>query len=270
MCFESYAGPVFNWTKKRLGILFNLAPCSYFSEGFIPFSFSWLHITPTLILNTEACVLIQFYLFFLHSFWIFIYTRLKIHCFSAYCVLVICVYIQIWGQSAGRNEAELGKVTAPECCCPDPEGLALWPDRCLFTRIQLCVFYVCICLQTTQRENGAKEAQWSGQHTSGPLKGETHRPPHLCVQVSISYLSRPSPQPPATNTPRHSSVSMLTGLFLWLCVSKQPEQVLKHRWLIERMRRKQEEGGRTRVYFCCVGVWECERARMGERKNSEE
>lgn len=57
----------------------------------------------------------------------------------------------------------------------------MWDDHCVFTGFHLCLcnFFptVCICLQITQRKNGAEETQRSGQHTSGPLEGEidSHR-----------------------------------------------------------------------------------------------
>lgn len=97
----------------------------------------------------------------------------------------------------------------------DPGGLTLQADHCV-------LFFSSVyfpCLQITQCENGAEEAQRSGQHTSGPLEGETP------VDAYKVVLRGPLP----TKTPQRSSVSMLTCSFLRLCVSKQPEQVLKQR-----------------------------------------
>lgn len=57
--------------------------------------------------------------------------------------------IQIQRHAAGRNETKLGKVTAPQCCCLDPKGLALWTDRCVLNGFELfyvCVFNVCVYL----------------------------------------------------------------------------------------------------------------------------
>lgn len=55
----------------------------------------------------------------------------------------ICLFIRVQRHSAGRNEAEVGKVTAPRSCCLDPQGLALWTEHCVFTEFQLCM---CLCI----------------------------------------------------------------------------------------------------------------------------
>ena len=69
----------------------------------------------------------------------------KLQCFRAHCVLAVWTFKSRDRLAAGRNEAELGKVTAPQCCCLDPRGLVLWTDHCVFTALQLSVC-VCVCV----------------------------------------------------------------------------------------------------------------------------
>lgn len=54
---------------------------------------------------------------------------------------------------------------------------------------------MCLCFQTAKCKNGAKKTEWPGQHTSGPLKGESTpnhvvtRHTHLLTRFSESASS---------------------------------------------------------------------------------
>lgn len=55
--------------------------------------------------------------------------------------------LAVFGHSAGKNETELGKVTAPQYCCLHPEGLALWSrPLCIHwvATVYVYVFNVCV------------------------------------------------------------------------------------------------------------------------------
>lgn len=65
---------------------------------------------------------------------------------SVHTVRLLLLYIQIKGHTAGRNEAQLGKVTAPEWCCLNPEGLTLWSNHSIFTGFPPCMCVLCVHL----------------------------------------------------------------------------------------------------------------------------
>lgn len=63
----------------------------------------------------------------------------RLLCFSPHCALAVIVH-------SGRNEAQLGKVTAPEWCCLNPEGLTLWSNHSIFTGFPPCMCVLCVHL----------------------------------------------------------------------------------------------------------------------------